>query len=221
MSVRYLYNTAGDYVAFLQNGNLFAPDGDWMGFLRSGNEVYSHDGSFLGYILGDDRLARLRNEPKRPSVPRPLRPPRPLLPLRPLRRLRMAQLPYPWQDLFEEGVSGTAPTASPTLQTFDNLKGSSLIAADGKFLGKVIDNRFDAESLANKFGAYGSKFRTDSIFNRYGKYGSRYSQLSPFNKYSRTPPRFERDGKLIAYLTANRFVRPRVEPLSFIAWLKR
>lgn len=221
MSVRYLYNTAGDYVAFLEGENLFAPDGDWMGFLRSGNEVYSRDGSFLGYVLEDDRLARLRNEPRRPRVPRPPRPPRPLRPLRPLRRLRMARLQYPWQDLFEEGISGIAPTASTMSHSFDHLKGSSLVAADGKYLGKVIENRFDTESLANRFGPYGNQYETESIFNRYGTYGSRYSQLSPFNKYSRTPPHFERDGDLIAYLTANEFVRPRVEPLSFVAWLKR
>jgi len=102
MSIRYIYNTSGDYVAFVQGNNLFNPNCEWIGFIELGNEVYSKDGRFIGYLLNDDRIIRNKNEMK-VSKMRPLKPLRPLRPLRPMRRMRMPKLPNPYEDVFESG----------------------------------------------------------------------------------------------------------------------
>lgn len=104
MAHRYIFNTSGDYVAFIQDDNLFDVDANWIGFLQNGNEVYKSNGEFLGYVLSDDRIVRNRTEPPRPRLMRPLQPLRPLRPLRPLQRLRMTRLPYPFEDVFDKGT---------------------------------------------------------------------------------------------------------------------
>jgi hypothetical protein len=102
MSVRYIYNTGGEYKAFITNDNLFDPNCEWIGFVLSGYEVYdSKTLNFLGYILDDDRIAFKRNDIKKLIPLRPLRPLKPLRPLRPLRRFRMPRLLYPYLDIFE------------------------------------------------------------------------------------------------------------------------
>lgn len=106
MSVRYIFNTSGEYVAFVDSKNIFSPNGNWLGFIERGNEVYDKDGQFIGYLLDDDRIVRKRNELK-PRVMRPLRPIRPIRPIRPLRRLRMLRLPHPYEDVFERGKINT------------------------------------------------------------------------------------------------------------------
>jgi hypothetical protein len=218
VSVRYLFNTAGHYVAFISGENIFSPDGTWIASLHGGNEAYNLDGTFLGYVLDDDRVAKRTNEAPRARRSRPASPARPALPARPMRRARMPRLPGPWKDVFSEAIIGAPP---PVSESFDELDGADLVAADGKFLGRVNRNRFDQNSLTNQFGDYGNQFQPNTIFNQFGPYGSLFSMLSPFNKFTQTPPHFERNGRFIAYLTVNQFVRPRVDPQSFIAWLKR
>ncbi|MFH0782176.1 MAG: hypothetical protein V2B20_09535 [Pseudomonadota bacterium] len=100
MSIRYIYNTSGEYVAFVQDNNLFNQNSEWLGFIEIGNEVYSKEGEFIGYLLDDDRVIRNKNERKMRRM-RPLTPLRPLRPLRPMRRMRMPKLPYPYEDVFE------------------------------------------------------------------------------------------------------------------------
>lgn len=219
MSVRYLFNSGGDYVAFVQNGNVFAPNAEWIGFVRNGNLFYSSDGFFKGYILEDDRIVLNKTEPTRPRAMVPLRPLRPLVPLRPLKRLRKPKLPYPYEDVFEHGSVGQLIESGSSGLSFRDLEGSSLEAADGTFLGKVSQNKYDNESLANKYGPYGNPYNANSIFNNYGTYGNKYNQLSPFNDYSRMPPKFVKGGRVIAYLTTNQFITPRVDPTAFKAWL--
>lgn len=101
MTVRYIYNTSGQYVAFFDGKNVFSPDCTWIGFVHQANEVYSPDGTFMGYLANDDRIIRNRIDVPRLRQIRPLRPLRPLRPIRPLRRLRMPRLPYPYEDVFE------------------------------------------------------------------------------------------------------------------------
>ena len=97
MADRYLFNTSGDYVAFVVGSNLFSPSCEWIGFVPQANEVYHPDGQFLGYITDDDRVFCKRSERRMRSL-RPLKPLRPLRPLKPLRRLRMMRPPYPYTD---------------------------------------------------------------------------------------------------------------------------
>lgn len=224
MSVRYLFNTAGNYVAFQQGSNVFSPAADWLGFLIGGNQLYSTDGHFLGYILNDDRVAKDKTEPTRPKlsiVQLPPRPLRPLKPLKPLRRLRKPRLPHPYEDAFEDGIIGAEPGSLGPDVSLDSLIDSRLYAADNTLLGNINKNPYDPDSITNEYGQYGNPYNAGSIFNDFAQYGNPYSALSPYNEFSRTPPRFIRDGQTIAYLTVNQFISPRVDPRQFRAWLGR
>lgn len=53
----------------------------------------------------------------------------------------------------------------------------------GQFRGNLNNNPYDADSIANPHGRYGSKYSSDSINNPYGRYGSQYSSDSPNNPY--------------------------------------
>jgi PKD repeat protein len=108
------------------------------------------------------------------------------------------------------------PTGSNDL---DYLEGSIIIANDSQYLGKISKNQFDADSINNSYGTYGSEYSMYSIFNNYGTYGSQYSSLSPFNKYTSTPPKIYKNDIFIAYLTVNTIMYPRVDTNLLVAWL--
>lgn len=222
MAARYLFNTAGNYVAFQQGTNVFSPSADWIGFIVGGNQLYATDGNFLGYVLDDDRVARSTSESPRAQlglIQRPAKPMRPLRPLKPLKRLRKPRLPHPYVDVFEDGVVGTEPgTLGPDV-SLNALIDSQLVAADGTALGNVNTNLYDTDSLTNQFGPYGNPYNANSLFNSFGPYGNPYSTLSPYNEFSRTPPSFVKEGRTLAYLTVNQFISPRVDPKQFLAWL--
>ena len=77
-----------------------------------------------------------------------------------------------------------------------------------EFLGCLDCNRFDSDSICNKFGTYGSRFSSDSIFNRFGTYGSRFDSSSPWNRFSSSnsvPVAVDRQGTFYGYFTINRF----------------
>jgi len=80
---------------------------------------------------------------------------------------------------------------------------SYIEAGDGRFLGKLNPNRFDNESIFNRFGPYGNKFSQLSIFNKFSNYGNQFSPLSPYNNFSTNPPKVYANGKFVAYLTIN------------------
>jgi len=66
--------------------------------------------------------------------------------------------------------------------------GGRIYAQDGTYLGRLNSNPYDAESVANPYGQYGSPYSSESVNSPYGRYGSSYSDLSPTNPYSSTPP---------------------------------
>ncbi len=100
-------------------------------------------------------------------------------------------------------------------------EGIYLQAQDGQFLGNLNPNRFDQDSISNKFSPYGNKFSQTSIFNKFSTYGGQFSQLSPFNRISNTPPRILDGGKFVAYLTVNTMKTPRVDPNEVMEWAER
>ncbi|MFX8637069.1 hypothetical protein ABTM28_19910, partial [Acinetobacter baumannii] len=63
----------------------------------------------------------------------------------------------------------------------------AMIMVDKKFLGKLAD-RYDALSIFNRYGNFGSKYSSESIWNRIGNYGSPDSIFSPFNETTVAPP---------------------------------
>lgn len=93
------------------------------------------------------------------------------------------------------------------------VKDAALIAQDNNntLLGKIT-SPFDSKSIFNEYGEYGSEYSTKSIWNQYGTFGNEYSTYSPFNKYTTTPPMLVKNGKIIGYLTVNKFVKPSISP---------
>jgi hypothetical protein len=93
------------------------------------------------------------------------------------------------------------------------LRGASILAQDSEntFLGKV-DNEFSSESIFNEFGTYGSKFSSSSIWNEFSSFGSEFSSYSAFSEFSSTPPMLVKNGRVIGYLTQNKFLRGGISP---------
>lgn len=88
----------------------------------------------------------------------------------------------------------------------------SIVIADRKFIGKV-SNRYESDSIFNKYGSYGSKYASDSIWNPYGTYGSKYSSDSATNPYTSTPPQIVKNRRIIGYLSRNKNLAGSVDPL--------
>ena len=82
-----------------------------------------------------------------------------------------------------------------------------LYSYDGKdYLGKLVTNKYDNDSVWNEYGRYGSKYQTNSIWNEYGKYGSKYQSTSAFNPYASQPPKIvTNSGRVLGYLTASEY----------------
>ncbi len=51
---RWLYNSDGDPIAYIQGVNVFTRDGDFLGKLYEDNSVWN--GDYVGEIYADDRL---------------------------------------------------------------------------------------------------------------------------------------------------------------------
>jgi hypothetical protein len=66
-----------------------------------------------------------------------------------------------------------------TVPDFTELLDASLIASDGKFLGKISRNTLDSESISNTMSQYGSTLSAKSIFNT-------VSMAARFHRYRRS-----------------------------------
>lgn len=91
------------------------------------------------------------------------------------------------------------------------IAGALLYGDDGQYLGRFA-NRFDAQSVLNEFGSYGSPYSSTSSNNTYGTYGSPYSSLSARNPYASRPPIIVKNGQALAYYSVNSALSPRVSP---------
>ena len=63
-----------------------------------------------------------------------------------------------------------------------------IIAADGRYLGRLSANPYDPDSVSNPYGKYGSPYSPTSINNPYSQYGSPFSPMSPNNPYATQAP---------------------------------
>lgn len=118
------------------------------------------------------------------------------------------------------GAPPSRPPADASALTIEQLEGSMIIAEDGEPLGRITTNCLASDALCNEFGRYGNEFNSKSIFNQFGAYGNEFSQKSPFNQFTRTPPKIYKDGKVVAVLSRNASLTPRVEPRWLIGMLK-
>lgn len=99
-----------------------------------------------------------------------------------------------------------------------------LYSGDGKvFLGMLTpSDRFDSDSIWNKYGDYGSKYSDTSIWNTYGDYGSKYSNESAFNRFASDPPIIVTDnGEIVGYLTENTMHKDGYTLAELTAFLER
>ncbi len=73
------------------------------------------------------------------------------------------------------------------------------------FLGCVNCDKYENNSLNNRYSDYGSPYSAYSVFNRYGEYGNRYSETSACNSNASNPPYLvDGDGNFLGFLTVNR-----------------
>jgi hypothetical protein len=93
------------------------------------------------------------------------------------------------------------------------LRGAKLIAQDDEntFLGN-FENSYSSKSIFNEYGNFGNEYSSQSIWNEYGTFGNEYSGYSPFNSYSSTPPMIIKNGKIIGYLTTNKYLKGALNP---------
>jgi len=105
-------------------------------------------------------------------------------------------------------------------EEFFQILGSRIIAPDGTYLGMVIADTANPQSIINSWGQYGFSQSPTSIFNPNIPYGGDAGIFSPFNAQSPSPPSIYKDGKFFTYLTENDSFRPRSAPFKLIEFLK-
>jgi hypothetical protein len=88
------------------------------------------------------------------------------------------------------------------------------------FLGCFNCSEYDASSLFNKYGEYGSAYSSTSIFNKYSDFGSKFSVYSACNAYASDPPVVvDRNGTFYGRLTLNAYVAGAFKDDRVRSWL--
>lgn len=215
---KYIFNTKGKYVAFIVDDKYcFSKNNEYIGFFK-GIDLYDYSGNYLGTLTSDDRVIRDKRQ-KKSKIATIAKPYKPYLPYAPYNRYAMSRLPLNYEDIFINEV------LSNNLEELDSqyseLLNCKIYSNDRKkFLGIINFNKYDQDSLANKYGTYGSQYSPDSLFNKYGTYGSQYNNQSPFNKYTNTPPVIiDKNGNIIGKLTSNQYVGGKIiDAVKFFNW---
>lgn len=99
----FIYDTRGDWHATKIGDFLFNARGEYVGFVENG-EVYKSDGEWIGHLSRDGRILRKRSERRRPFHAHPPAPPaRPeRLPARAPLPPMMAELDFSTVDVLDE-----------------------------------------------------------------------------------------------------------------------
>lgn len=81
----------------------------------------------------------------------------------------------------------------------------SLLSA-ATYIGNYNTNKYDANSVNNTYGSYGSQYSSESINNSYGQYGSQYSNNSVSNPYATDAPKlYDQNGNYKGKLSSNKY----------------
>jgi hypothetical protein len=114
---------------------------------------------------------------------------------------------------FLAGLSACLGLAQDLSVLARQLEGAKIIAQDdaNTYLGSIT-NKFDDDSIFNKFGDHGSKFADESIWNKFSDFGGELGAYSPFNKLCDRPPALVKGGRVIGYLTVNKTVTGAISP---------
>ncbi len=105
-------------------------------------------------------------------------------------------------------------------QGFKETGDSFLQGQDKQFLGKITSNKYDSDSILNKYGTYGSKYSSSSIFNKYSQYGSKYGSYSVNNPYCQSPPKLFIQGKFAGHISVNKYVQHQIPTETFLYLLE-
>lgn len=93
------------------------------------------------------------------------------------------------------------------------IDGAIVVTEEGDYLGRIA-NKYDSDSIFNRYGTYGSRYSTDSVWNDYGSFGSKYSNTSARNKYASSPPVIIKNKRVIGRLTVNPYAAGAVNPIK-------
>lgn len=216
--IKYLFNTDGYYVAYIYNGiYCFSPNNEYIGFMK-GIKLYDYHGKYIGTLTSDDRIIKNKLI-KEPNIIPIVKPSKPLRPLTPLCRLKMPRLGNEYIDVFIN--SNSENNFFKYDEIFNKYLDSKLYDYHGKFLGNVNLNKYDKDSISNRFGVYGSQYSSMSVFNKYGQYGSKYSIYSPFNQISSYYLTLKKNNTIIGYLSDNNRIGTNViNATDFFNWFK-
>ena len=215
---KYIFNTNGEYVAYIYNGTYcFSSSNDYIGFFK-GIDLYDYNGVYLGSLTSDDRIIKSNFFTQKNTLPIP-KPLKPYLPLKPYNRYKMSSLGSAYRDIFIDYEDANSYKKYDKL--YEGFLNCRLYGADGTFLGVLSLNKYDSDSLANKYGIYGSQYNQLSIFNKYGTYGSEYNSMSPFNKYSNTPTYLkDSNNNIVAKISDNKYIRGAISATELFNWYK-
>ncbi len=108
-----------------------------------------------------------------------------------------------------------ASSNSPT-----NAQNVALLLFDGatgkNFVGCLNCGKYDASSICNRYGDYGSRYSVKSIWNRYGDFGSRYSNMSPWSRYGAGLKIVDSDGGYYGKFTLSSYGRSKLPIIQAI-----
>jgi hypothetical protein len=88
-----------------------------------------------------------------------------------------------------------------------------IVSEDGQFLGNTDPDPYNAKSICNRYGTYGSDYG-NTIFSQYGTYGSRYQANGVFNPKGKKPPKIIdiSNGRILGRVTINTRIRNSYHP---------
>ncbi|MGB3655463.1 MAG: hypothetical protein WBA41_30230 [Rivularia sp. (in: cyanobacteria)] len=87
-----------------------------------------------------------------------------------------------------------------------------VVSQSGEFLGLVFNNEYDAKSICNQYGKYGSPY-AQTIFNKYGTHGGEYSDTGAYNPRAKNPPIVIVNNQVVGFVTKNpQFGKARIDP---------
>lgn len=89
------------------------------------------------------------------------------------------------------------------------------------YLGCLSCSRYEADSVTNEHGRYGSEHGYASIHNAHGIYGSRYAVTSVCNPHATRPPRIvTARGTDLGHLTLNPYLEHAIDEEGVLRWLR-
>ena len=111
-------------------------------------------------------------------------------------------------------------------KTYMSLLGDELVGDDGVLLGLITPDTSNRSSFlkSNLYDPDEEITADDTIqvasrFVSHNKYCGPDGPLSPFNRNSRRPPRIERQGSFVAYLSDNPRITPRISASRLVGFL--